>query len=46
MAAEKEEGFGWYNLIIKFLLFITNIIVWVSGNTHLGGGGWLWQLPG
>ena len=32
MAAEQEEGFGWCNLIIKFLLFLTNIIVWVSGN--------------
>ena len=30
MGAGEDRDFGWCNVIIKFLLFLTNIIIWVS----------------
>ena len=29
-SGEREKDFGWCNIIIKFLLFMCNIVVWVS----------------
>ena len=29
MAYGDSNDFGWCNLVVKFLLFITNVIVWV-----------------
>ena len=30
MAYGDPNDFGWCNLVVKFLLFVTNVIVWVS----------------
>ena len=30
MAYGDPSDFGWCNLVVKFLLFVTNVIVWVS----------------
>lgn len=35
MAYGDPNDFGWWNLVVKFLLFVTNIIVWVSRNGAL-----------
>ena len=30
MGNGEEGGFGWCNVFIKFLLFLTNVVIWVS----------------
>ena len=30
MAYGEENDFGWSNIVVKFLLFGTNMVVWVS----------------
>jgi len=30
MAYGDENDLGWCNIIVKFLLFLTNLIIWVS----------------
>ena len=32
MAYGDPNDFGWCNLVVKFLLFVTNVIVWVSSS--------------
>ena len=29
MAYGDPNDFGWCNLVVKFLLFVTNVVVWV-----------------
>ena len=34
MAYGDPNDFGWCNIAVKFLLFVTNFIVWVSFDVH------------
>lgn len=45
MAYGDPNDFGWWNLVVKFLLFVTNIIVWLLGVALLGAGVYVLRAP-
>lgn len=45
MAYGDPDDFGWCNLVVKFLLFLTNVIVWLLGVALLGAGVYVLTAP-
>jgi hypothetical protein len=45
MAYGDPNDFGWCNLVVKFLLFVTNVVVWLLGVALLGAGVYVLTAP-
>jgi hypothetical protein len=45
MAYGDPNDFGWCNIAVKFLLFVTNFIVWLLGVALLGAGVYVLTAP-